>query len=357
MFYEKKHLLNLERKRIGENRNYDSKNFYIDRNERSKDFEKEIYKKFFKKLKNINRYPSLDRIYLKLSSYLGINKKSLLITDGVAGGIRQLIEIFTKANKSNIIYFKPSFALYDVYADLFQVKKNIIKYDFHNNVDFNLIKSRIDKNTAIIFLPLPDNPIAKNIPKDEILLLAKYCDKTKILLVIDEVYADYSKYSLHKDCLNYKYTIVLRSFSKSFGAAGIRFGYMISSKYIMDYLNNYRQAYETNTLSILFAETLLENLGTKKRYVSEVNKSRNKIKKLLNSLNISYFNSMEGNYIFINMGSLRKKNEIVNYLKKNNIYVRDTWTDIFKTGFSITLCDITTTKKLINSIKNFYKNA
>ena len=54
MFHEKKHILKL--KEVGENRNYDSQNLYIDRNERSIDFNNNFYKKFKNKIKHINRY-------------------------------------------------------------------------------------------------------------------------------------------------------------------------------------------------------------------------------------------------------------------------------------------------------------
>ena len=104
MIFEKKHILKLKRKRIGEDRNYDSKNIFIDRNERSIDFDKEFYNKFNKKIRHINRYPNLNKIYLKLSKLLGISASNLFITDGVAGAIRNLIEIFTKPNYSNIVF-------------------------------------------------------------------------------------------------------------------------------------------------------------------------------------------------------------------------------------------------------------
>ena len=161
MFHEKKHILKLKRERVGENRNYDSQNIYIDRNERSIDFDDLFYKKFKKKLKYINRYPSLDSIYKKLSSFLKVNKKNIFIIDGVSGGIRLLIEIFTKEKVSNIIYFEPSFALYDVYADLFLLKKNKISYNLDQNINFKLIRNKVDKNTAIIFLPIPDLEVRK----------------------------------------------------------------------------------------------------------------------------------------------------------------------------------------------------
>tara|TARA_B100000886_G_C20402706_1_gene483332 strand:+ start:156 stop:1232 length:1077 start_codon:yes stop_codon:yes gene_type:complete len=356
MFHEKKQILNLNRKRIGEKRNYNSQNIYIDRNERSLDFNNLFYRKFKKKIKHINRYPSLDGIYKKLSSFFKVNKKNIFITDGVAGGIRQLIEIFTKEKVSNIIYFEPSFALYEVYADLFLLKKNKILYDLSEDITFNLIKNRINKNTAIIFLPIPDNPISKYITKKDLNLLAKYCDRNKIILAIDEVYSDYSKYSFIKETLNYKYTVVLRSFSKSFGAAGIRFGMAISSEFVMNYLHNYRSAYEANSLSILFAETLLENISEKNNYVKQVNKSRKIIHNTLKSLNIKYYSSNHGNYVYVDMEDEIKKNNILMFLKKEKIFVRGSWKGRFKNGFSITITDIQTTNKFIKSLLKFYDN-
>ena len=355
MFHEKKHILKLSRERVGENRNYNSQNLFIDRNERSLDFNKKFYKKFKEKIKHINRYPSLDSIYKKLSSYLRVNKNNIFITDGVAGGIRQLIEIFTKENVSNIIYFEPSFALYDVYADLFFIKKNKIFYNLNEDITFELIKNKVNKNTAIIFIPIPDNPIYKNITKKDLHSLAKYCDRNKIILAIDEVYSDYSKYSFIKDSLNYKYTVVMRSFSKSFGAAGIRFGMAISSDFIMNYLKNFRPAYESNSLSILFAETLLENISEKNTYVKQVNKSRKKLHTTLNKLNINYHFSNYGNYLYIDMEKESKKNDILSFLKKEKIFVRASWKGRFIHGFSLTIGDIQTTNKLIKVLIKFFK--
>ena len=356
MFHEKKHILHLRRQRIGENRKYDSNNIYIDRNERSIDFQDKFYSKFKKKLKNINRYPSLDNIYKKLSIFLKVNQENIFITDGVAGGIRLLIEIFTKENKSNIIFFEPSFALYNVYADLFLLKKNKIFYNLKEEITFELIKNKVNKDTAIIFLPIPDNPISKNISNNDLHLLAKFCDQKKIILALDEVYSDYSKYNFLKECLNYKYTIVLRSFSKSFGAAGIRFGTAVSGKFIMRYIQNYRSAYESNSLTILFAETLIENLIEKNNYVREVNKSRKMIHDTLTKLNLKFYKSNNGNYIYIDMLDYDKKNRLIKFLKNNKIFVRDSWKGQFKNGISITIPDTRTSKKLINTLKKFCNN-
>lgn len=353
MFYEKKHILRLKRLRIGENRKYNSNNIYIDRNERSIDFQNKFYSKFKKKLKYINRYPSLENIYKKLSIFLKVNQENIFITDGVAGGIRLLIEIFTRENKSNIIFFDPSFALYNVYADLFLVKKNKIFYNLEDEINFKLIKSRINKETAIIFLPIPDNPISKKLSKKDLHLLAKYCDQKKIILALDEVYSDYSKYTFLKECLNYKYTIVLRSFSKSFGAAGIRFGMAISGKFIMNYLQNYRSAYESNSLTILFAETLIENLIEKNNYVREVNKSRKMIHDTLTRLNFKFYKSNYGNYIYIDLLDYDTKNSLTKFLKKNKIIVRDSWKGQFKNGISVTIPDTRTAKKFIDILKSY----
>ena len=356
MIFEKKHILKLKRKRIGEDRDYDSKNIFIDRNERSIDFDKEFYNKFKKKIRHINRYPNLNKIYLKLSKLLGISASNLFITDGVAGAIRNLIEIFTKPNYSNIVFFQPSFALYEVYADLFQIKKKIIKYDLKETSIVNEIFSIVDSKTAIVFLPIPDNPIAKNISKEDLKKLMSFCEKRKIILAIDEDYNDYSPPSSLNEIYKYKYIVFMRSFSKSFGAAGIRFGFMISNSFVNQYLSNYRTAYESNTLSILFAETIIENIEIKNKYVSQVNKSREKIKKILRKLNYKFYDTNFGNYILINFDSLKMKNNFIDFMLKNKIFIRGGWGHKFRKSVSITLSDIKTTNILIKYLKKFDTN-
>lgn len=353
MLFEKKHILKLKRKRIGENRNYNSNNLYLDRNERSQDFDSKFYNKFKKKIKNINRYPNLNQIYKKLSNFLNIDVSNIFITDGVAGGIRCLIELFTKPKYSNIIYFQPSFALYDVYADLFQLKKKVINYKIEDEFIIDKIISLVDQKTAIIFFPIPDNPIAKNISIKDVLKLISFCEKRKILIAIDEVYIDYGYFSFVEKSKQFKYLVVLRSFSKSYGAAGIRFGFIISSNFINNYLSNYRSAYESNTLSILFAETIIENIKVKDKYVKEINLSREKIKQSLINLNLNYHDSDYGNYIYIYFKNIIQKNNFINYLKHKKIFIRDGWGKNFNKGVSLTLSDIKTTNKLIKHLSKF----
>lgn len=352
MLIKKKHILDLKRKRIGENRDYSSKNIFIDRNERSVDFDEKFYNKFKNKVKNINRYPNLDKIYKKLSKFISVNVSNLFITDGVAGGIRILIEIFTKPKYSNIIFFQPSFALYDVYADLFQLKKKIINYNIDDDRIIDRVIALADNKTSIIFFPIPDNPIAKNISIKDLKRLISFCEKKKVILALDEVYSDYGPFSLIKECHKYKYLVILRSFSKSYGAAGIRFGFVISSKYINSYLSNYRSAYETNTLTMLFAETIMENTKIKNEYVNEINASRKKLKKTLENLNLKYHDSNFGNYIFVYFKKISTKKIFVNYLLKKNIYIRDSWKNNFDKGVSITLSDLKTTNKLVKHLKH-----
>ena len=68
------------------------------------------------------------------------------------------------------------------------------------------------------------------------------------------------------------YLIIARSFSKACGLAGARIGYLISNKNNINYISNSRSGYETNSLIIIFAETILDNNSIVKDYVNETKK-------------------------------------------------------------------------------------
>ena len=125
MLIEKKHILKLKRKRIGENRNYNSNNLYLDRNERSQDFDNKFYNKFKKKIKNINRYPNLDQIYKKLSNFLNIDIQGaeLLALKGMGDLIKEYDYLYLEVNSEEVYMGCGLITEIDIYLEKYNFKR------------------------------------------------------------------------------------------------------------------------------------------------------------------------------------------------------------------------------------------
>ena len=337
MYYIKKYLEDLERKRSGTYRKTDS-GLFLDRNERTVPYESIITKSLYDHLLKINigLYPEIEPFYEKLSNWLGINKEEIYITEGVDGAVKALTETLTIPGKNNIVFPNPTFALYPVYCEMFEVKPILVGYLNNYDLNFQELLSSINGETAIVFLPNPNMPIEGSIEIGRIKILAEYCLKRNVMLVLDEVYYPFGELTGIELTKEFHNVLVMRSFSKAFGLAGIRLGYLIGNKKIINYVSKTRTGYESNSVSIGIASFFIDHYGIVSEYVQEVKKGLSFLKSKLDHFGIEYNGGDIGNFIFINLNNSVLAQKIVRSLIQKNIYVRGGWPAPFDGGISVT---------------------
>ena len=137
----------------------------LDRNENiiglSKFYKKNLIKYLLKK--KINHYPNLKNSYVTLSKFLKINSKNLLFTEGVSGAIKNIMDTLEINKSSEIVYPEPSFALYNVYSKIYNVKAKVFGYDKNSRLEYDKILKLVNRNTLVVFLPVPNIPIEGDI--------------------------------------------------------------------------------------------------------------------------------------------------------------------------------------------------
>lgn len=357
MYIKKNYLNKLLRKKV-ENKKKDNKALFLNRNELLIPHDAKIKNKLVKKLKTIklNYYPELDNFYKKLSKWLGLDKNEIFLTEGVSGAIKSLLETMTVPGKSNIIFPKPTFAMYAVYAQMFNLKIKTIDYNNNYELKFNKIYNLIDKNTALVFLPNPNVPVESVIDLNKIKQLANYCKKRKVLLVIDEVYYPFGGPTAIKLIRKYQNILIMRSFSKAFGLAGIRLGYLVGNKKNIKYVSKIRSGYETNTVSSEIASFFIDNYKIIVKNINKVKQGLRYIKNNLNKVNIEYNGGKTGNYIFINFKNKKLNSIIVKKLKEKKIYVRSGWPSPFDSGFCLSGSSEKNMKFFFNNLVKILKS-
>ena len=354
MFKEKKFLYKIKRKYNVTERIFDKKSLYLDRNEKFVEFPSPIKKELIYKLSKINPglYPNLSFFYKKLSKFLSISKQEIFLTEGVSGAIKSLIECYTEIGKSEIVYPFPTFAMYSIYSKMFNLKVKKIGYNQNFDLDFDLLLNSINKSTAIVFLPNPNIPIEGFLNKNKLLMLIKKCKSTKTILAIDEVYYPFSKFSAVKLIKSYDKLFILRSFSKAFGLAGIRLGYIISNKNNIEYISKIRTGYESNSYSMEIGSYFIDNYNLITKYISEVKLGLKIFRQKLIKNNIQFIGGTNSCYIFLNLKNKNKCELIINQLQKENIYVRGGWPAPYK---NFILVSGTTLNNFNKFIVKFFK--
>ena len=180
--YNKLKISSLKRLRIPETRDL-IKGIRLNRNERVENFEKNIFKKIFNKMNDfdLGKYSDQSDIYKVLSKYLKQKEENLVITSGIDGSIKSIFEIFADKGEE-IGILNPTYAMYEVYGNIFKTK--IIKIGYKN---FKLQKEELYRiikkgKIKILFLPNPNKPFEDNFSLNEIQKLLTLCKKKTLLL-------------------------------------------------------------------------------------------------------------------------------------------------------------------------------
>ena len=331
----KTHLLDLNRRRTSVNSDRND-GIFLDRNERVENYSKDVTDELLKNISKIhlNKYPELNPFYEKLSNWLDIPKNQIYVTEGISGAIKSLMETIAYPG-DNIVCPSPTFALYPVYSEMYQLEHRDVGYTSKYLLDIDLLLKKIDQKTAIVFLPNPNIPISGTLNLANIRIIAKHCQKTNTFLVIDEVYYPFGGPTATSLINEYDNIFVIQSFSKAFGLASIRLGYLLGSSTNIDYVSKTRTGYESNSVSIAIASFFIDNYYLVENYIDEVKDGFEYLKKELDKNGLKYTGGTDGNFIYIDLGNEEVSNKIVNKLNDRKIYIRPGW-GAFKKGILVT---------------------
>lgn len=295
----------------------------LEKNERVVNFEKYFIKHLKNKISSyhLTSYPELEKVYLNLAKYLGVSKSNIVLTGGADLGIKNCFEVFIKP-RDKVITITPTFAMIDVYSKLFQAKQIKFSYDKNLKLDISKIKKKINSSIKMIIISNPNNPTGTEINKKDLIDLIAKARKFNIPFAVDEVYYGFSNQTLLKEIKKFKNLIIIRTFSKSFGLAALRAGYLVADKKVADLLYKFKPMYEINSIAALAVNFILKNKKLEKKYIRDVHKGKEFLIKSLKKMNIQFLDTRT-NFIHIKMKNLLSMKQIVKYLNKNKILIRE----------------------------------
>ncbi|SFJ13521.1 histidinol-phosphate aminotransferase [Terrisporobacter glycolicus] len=267
----------------------------LDANEGSKDLFKDLVKQLGEEF-YLNVYPDDSYIDLKkaICNYVGCKTSNICVGNGSSELLDLCIKTFVDREEL-ILSLDPSFAMYCIYAKIFDTKYigATSDDDFVINTDkvINLIKEKDPKVTIICN---PNNPTGSMIKKDDVIRIIKSTDN---IVIVDEAYMEFGDESVVEEIENYKNLIVVKTLSKAFSMAGIRTGYLIACEELVNTVEKVRPPYNLNSISAFLATKALEEKDKMIAYVKGIKKEREKVYKSLLDMNIKVFPS-GANFLF-----------------------------------------------------------
>lgn len=232
----------------------------------------------------LNRYPDPHQVELirVTGGYYSIPAKNLFFGVGSDEIIDLLIRIFCRPGIDKIMIPEPTYGMYKVSADINGIETVDVLLNDEFQPDLNSIAAAYDENVKMIFLCSPNNPTGNLINKKDIFTL---CKTYNSIIVVDEAYIDFNYQGTVADEIkNYPNLVIIRTFSKAWGLAGIRLGYSIADELITGYLFKIKAPYNINSLTRFSLETAVKNAAIKVKYVTSLVKERERLKNLLESL-------------------------------------------------------------------------
>lgn len=231
-----------------------------------------------------NRYPDPLQWELKrkIAAMKGVDPEQIFLGNGSDEAIDLLIRAFCEPNAASILITEPTYGMYAVCADVnaVNVQQVLLTPDF--DIDLEAFPKTFDVSTKVIFLCSPNNPTANLLDPNKIKEVLK---RFYGLVVVDEAYIDFAK---DKGFIRYldKYPnlVILQTFSKAWGLAGLRLGMCFASKDIIAVLNKIKYPYNVNIRTQELALEALEHETQKNAWVKEILAERTNLAQALSSL-------------------------------------------------------------------------
>ena len=213
-------------------------------------------------LNNIHRYPDGSCYYLrqKLAKKFGLPMSKIIAGNGSNEIIKLVVHIFLSPDEEVILPL-PTFLLYEKVVKSFEGK--IVTVPLSNfYIDLPAILVSVSSRTKIIFISNPNNPTGQALGKEEISRFL-HSLPSDIIVVLDEAYIEFATdpniASAVELLESYPLLVVLRTFSKAYGMAGLRIGYGFASEMIIDGMNLVRQPFNANYLAQVGALAALDD--------------------------------------------------------------------------------------------------
>jgi len=270
---------------------------------------------------SVNRYPDGGCFYLKkkLAVKLGAKPANLILGNGSDELLDLIIKAYLKKGEE-VLTSRRTFLEYRITAQIHAARiKEVALKDFA--YDLKAMGRAITKKTKIIFIANPNNPTGTYVTKSEVQAFLRQVPKD-VIVVFDEAYKEYvtkKDFPDTKKCINSKNIIILRTFSKAYGLAGLRIGYAIAKPAIIEGLNRVRQPFNVSSMAQAAALAALEDKTHIKKVVSLNERSLKYLTTQLEKMGFEVVPSA-ANFVLVNIG--RDAKPLFKKLLKAGVIVR-----------------------------------
>jgi histidinol-phosphate aminotransferase len=266
-------------------------------------------------------YPDLDTLYSKVAEFSNVMPANVLLTAGSDGAIRACFESCIEPG-DKIVLSRPTFAMYEVYSKVYGAIVTWLEYEKSPDgpvLEAEKIVSVIKKvKPKMVCLPNPDSPTGTAFSLIDLRKIVDAAEDVGALMLVDEAYHPLYQWTAVPWIYECKHLVVVRSFSKAWGAAGLRVGYALANKELIVLVHKQRPMYEIGSVSAKTIEILLDHEEDMKLSVERINVGKKYFQDAMRAIGLSTYES-NGNFLHIRFG---KYADEIHKILEDKVYYR-----------------------------------
>jgi histidinol-phosphate aminotransferase len=303
-----------------------------------------------------NRYPDPYQRALKekIAAIRNVAVQQIFLGNGSDEAIDLLIRATCSPQSDEIILLPPTYGMYEVSAAINDVRTVKVPLTPGFQIDLPNVLKAISVKSKLIFLCSPNNPTANLLKAEDIIAIL---ENFPGLVVVDEAYIDFApEHTFVTKLSKFPNLVVMQTFSKAWGLAGLRLGMAFASGEIIHILNKLKSPYNINTLTQQLVEDSLANVSAKDEMAARILQDKQVLIKELSQLPVvQHIYPSDANFLLVKVTNARA---MYQYLIEERIIVRDRSKVILcENCLRITVGTARENEKLIRHMQSFKEAA
>ncbi len=260
--------------------------------------------------------PRATKLKTAIADYVGVRTECITI----GNGSDELMDLSCKAfldPRDRALIPLPTFAMYELAC---RSNGGVPRFFKLPNFEWRTgdLKRALG-GAKLAFLGRPNNPTGNGVSLEGL----RYLLKSGKLIIVDEAYVEFAGYSVAKLAPKFKNLIVLRTFSKAFGLAGLRVGYAVGNPKLIEVLESIRAPFNVNRIAQVAAVVALSDRGYLRKVVGATRKNRTYLRRELLKLGLRVLPS-DANFLMVNVTPLKTNApKLCDYLARKGILIRE----------------------------------
>jgi histidinol-phosphate/aromatic aminotransferase/cobyric acid decarboxylase-like protein len=268
----------------------------------------------------VQQYPSYQAFYERLSQHTGFPTNQIVVGAGIEEFIRTLMFLCCDPGQKAAVLW-PTCAMYDIYAAAFGVDLVRIKPRPGELFAVADILKQLPPTTRVLFLPNPGQPVETVFSLEELGFLAEQCQHFNIILAVDEAHHGFGADTAFPLVDAYENVLVMRTFSKFFGAASIRVGYVVGPPSLIKFIDAARPSGEIAGPSMAAATVLLDHHSFMVREARDIASTRDWLRHKISELGVRVWGSA-GFSLLVEFRSRAEAETVATTLALRGVYVK-----------------------------------